>query len=235
MEMKESAQAILEGVSKVLEIAAHVTEIVVAPEGEIASGAWIELANDMFTMFSAGSNDWLKKAEEMNKQAQALTIDGLQSRMRNAKDKLQSAQTSVMNWAPKVERALHDFGTKLETRDHYYDAKKPDGKNRKAIKLGELKRGIELAKSVYAEAMKTAGLGHRLRPLVAGLLKLHPDAATWMAEPRVGQKIIADLTEGNRNVYVNAEKRVNWSRKLRPRFEKLYALVGDALADSANK
>lgn len=229
-EIQEQTQSLLDGFTKVLQVSAHIAEAWVAPE--IEAGHVLELATDLFSTFSAGSNEWLAQAAKLEKAADSLKKDGIKSRAKLAAGTVQNLQKGVNTWQPIVARAAHDLETKQATRDGNYDSKKSDGKVSKSFSFTEVKKAIELARDVHDLAMRTAAAGHALMPLIAGVQKLHPDPQTWMVKPGQGEAILYKLSQDTRALYTGAEGRVNWSRPLVKKFVSLYVKAGEAIADA---
>lgn len=236
MEMQEHEQALIEGFTKVLETSAHVVELVAAPEAEALEVApkVLELAADVFSTFSAGSNDWLKQAAKLEADANRLKRDGLESRVKMAKQTVQTLQKGVTKWQPIVARASHDLETKANTRDDDYDAIKDDGKTSKSFEFGEIKKGVELAKNVYDLGKETLGNAAKAHTLVIGVQRVHAKEKPeeWMAKPAQCQKVLDDVAKRTHEMGQFAEAKIQWSRALLKRFETFYSVAAEAVADA---
>jgi hypothetical protein len=231
-ELQESQQALLEGFTKVLEVAAHVSEAVAAPEFE--AGPYFDLAADLFSTFSAGSNDWLKQAAKLEDQAKTLRMGSLASRASMAKETLQNLQKGVKTWQPIVAKAGHDLETKQATRDNNYDSKKADSKASKSFNFGEIKKGIELAKQVHDVGMRTLAGAQNTRTLVIGVQNVHRNQKPeeWMGKPAQCQKVLDGFAGATHEMGQGAEAKIKWSKALLKRFETFYSEAGEAMADA---
>jgi hypothetical protein len=235
-EIQESEQAVLEGITKTLEIGAHVAAAVAAPELE--AGNVLELTADFFGMFSAGSNGWLAKAEKLAKQADGLKKSAVLGRVSTSLQSLGALQRSAQKWQPIVERALHDLESKQSTRDSNYDGIKPDKKKGpKNFRFDEVKKGIALASQVYDQAMRAVAAASNAHVLVTGVQKVHAreKPQQWMANPSQDYKVLTDFANALHDMNQDAIAKVKRSRDLVKIFTKLYGDAGDAMADAPGK
>lgn len=235
-ELQESEQAVFEGITKAMEISAHIAEAVAAPELE--AGNVLELSADFFGLFSAGSNEWFAKAEKLAKQAKELKMNALAARVSSAFETLGTLRTSAQRWQPIVERALHDLQTKQSTRDGNYDGIKPDKKKgAKNFQFGEVKKGIALAYQVHEQAMRASAAASNAHILVVGVQNLHAKEKPeqWMANPSQDFKVLNGFAKALHDMNQDAIAKVKRSRDLQKIFTKLYGDAGDAMADAPGK
>lgn len=215
---------IMNTISSVVSKTGHVMELIEKP----TLGAWVDVADDLFSLFADSSNEFLEQAAKLETEAAALNLANLAAKAKLAREAFSNAKTGVDKWRPVVSEAGQDVKTKSATRDNNYDAKK-GGK----FRFGEVKQGAELAKTVHDLALQTAGEGHRLKTLINGLLKVQgDDYAKWMGNPATGGKIVNAFVTATRDIYTNAEPRVGWGAKLEKKFQALYAKAGSAVADA---
>jgi len=236
MEMKEHEQALLEGFTKVLEAGAHAAELVAAPEAEAleTTGKVLEIAADVFGAFSAGSNEWLERADKLAADAASIQRAGLEGRVKMAHMTLFTLKSGVDRWQPIVAAAGHDLDTKQNTRDEDYDAIKDDGKSSKSFSFGEIKKGIALAKNVVERGKETILGSSRTHTLVVGVQNVHAreKPEEWMGKPAQCQRVLDGFANATHEMGRTAEAKLQWSRALLKRFEKFYGVAGEAVADA---
>jgi hypothetical protein len=229
---KELQEGPFEALSKIVEVANHVHEVITAPE---EPWKWASVAADGLSaiggILGSQENEFLKRANELEKEANRLVGSTLAGKISTAKIALYNAKKTVEKMTSIVQKAGKDVGTKIDTRDNNYDkaAKAKKGK----FLFEEMRKGMELAKRVREQAPQIYAKAHGAEMLLIGLEKLHGEPATWMAKPSDGKRILYELMKACKELVANSLPKIAWSKTVAQKFAKLYQEAGDAMADAS--